>query len=164
MQPHAEALAGVDHLLGELHGGGQSRTLHEVGHGVVGDEHEVVLEGGGQLRSEERRLAPLLAVQVHDHAGGVLVHPSEGRAAEHLISGADRADAVLLAAGPDAGGDDLLDDVEGATGDVGLVGGGDLAREQRRAVGHQPAGLAHRTEEGRQLLEQRGGIQLLARL
>jgi hypothetical protein len=48
----------------------------------VVDQHEVVLERGDLLGPVHGRVAVLLGVQRHDHAGRVLVHAAEGRAAQ----------------------------------------------------------------------------------
>jgi hypothetical protein len=65
--------------------------------GRVVEQDEVVLERGGELGVHDRGVAPLLLVEGHDHAAGVLVEPAEAGLAQDLIAGLDGVDAERLA-------------------------------------------------------------------
>ena len=54
------------------------------GRGGLVDEHEVVFERRDVLGTLDGRVAPLLRVEVHHHAAGVLVHAAEPGLAQHL--------------------------------------------------------------------------------
>ena len=152
VESDAVFLAGLDHLFRKAHRRLEPSGLHGIGNRLVRDEHKVILKGCDLLRSEHRLTAPLLLVEVHDHARGVLVHATESGTAEDLLSGSDRGNPKgIPLASPSFGGDDLLNRVHRPALALYLIGGLDVSCEQGRAVAHQPPRLSHRLKERRKL-------------
>jgi len=165
VQPQSVLLRRGDHLVAQAPGGDEPLVFDPVGDRLGVDEHEVVLERSDLLGALDGLVAPLLLVQRHHHAAGVLVHAAKARSAQYLVPGRDRGDAHRATlARPGAPRCDLLDAVHRAGGAVHLVGRLDLAGEQRGAVLHQPAALGDRLEERRQLVGERRQVDILAAL
>jgi hypothetical protein len=87
--------AGLDHLCGELLGGGEPERL--TSSGTVAWSMRTKWSSKAATNSGRAIGASPKASRysADHHAGGVLVHPAEPGAREHLIAGRHRGDAVF---------------------------------------------------------------------
>ncbi len=156
VQTQAVGLAGFHHLRGQLAGRCEAGFFDSRGDGGLINEHKVVFKTGDLVGVHHGDLAKSLLVKGHTHTGGVLVHAPEGHPAEDLVTWSHRGQPETggfkpTTASPGARSDDLLHDIEGSGGGVGIVPGVELALEPSIAIGEQAPHARDLPKEGGKL-------------